>query len=339
MIDVTQALPNQLCDALNAAGFHDISLTAMDGTGVSHDHFKISDSGWILRVPKLSQLGLDAETQLKVQAAAFQRAAPSGATPKIKVTLPVSDTLPRGGLIIEHIVGRAPRAPSDLPTLARALAAVHGLRTPMANARSPIQTYDNPFTPIFAAATAAIERYLPGSSLSTKARATMLDRLAWLADKAKAPLPQAHSRLTLSDTHPGNFIIQPNGDAVFVDLEKPAYSSPTIDLAHAVIGVAAGWDPVACMQLTPTDRQAFIDAWQEAAPDDLVAACQPLLLPMRQAVWLRTISFFLKWREESAMQGPWSAERLGANAAKHFLSHIEHSLSEQAIISAAEDWS
>ena len=38
--------------------------------------------------------------------------------------------------------------------------------------------------------------------------------------------------LVLTDTHPGNFLIRPDGQAVIVDLEKALYGSPGIDLAH-----------------------------------------------------------------------------------------------------------
>lgn len=338
MIDFTQALPNELADALSGLGFNGVSITRIEGAGVSHDHFRIADTGWILRAPKLSQLGLDPATQLAVQAAAFERGNASGATPKLKAILPVSEALPRGALIVEHIVGRLPSGPADLPALAHALALVHALPLIPEPARAPIQTHDHPFAPIAAAAGATIERYLPGAGLSDRARSTILDRLAWLIDQVDGPPFPEQSRLTLSDTHPGNFIIRPNGEAVFVDLEKPAYSSPTVDLAHAVISVAVGWDPVASMKLTSADRQVFIDSWKAAAPDELVAACEPLILPMRQAIWLRTTSFFLKWRQESALQGPWSAERLGLHAANHFRSHIEYHLTEQAILSAANDW-
>ena len=136
-------------------------------------------------------------------------------------------------------------------------------------------------------------------------------RLEWLIETARHDIGAPVTCLTVSDAHPGNFRILDDGRAVFVDLEKPAYSCPTIDLAHAVIGISSAWDPAAGLVLSAADRQAFVDAWLEAVPASVAAVAEPRILMARRAVWLRTISFFMKWRKESAVQGPWSAERLG----------------------------
>jgi hypothetical protein len=60
--------------------------------------------------------------------------------------------------------------------------------------------------------------------------------------------------------------------------------------------------------------------------------------PFRQAVWLRTIGFFMRWKKESSMKGAWSASRLGTRAAEHFLKHVDNSLQDDAILEASEAW-
>ena len=126
---------------LSAIGFHGAELELMPGTGVSHNHYRITGTDWILRAAHLSQSGMDAAGQLSIQAAAFDRAARSGATPKLKAVLPVSDSLPRGGLIVERIGGRLPQFATDLPDMARALAAIHSLPMPTPSERA---TYSPP---------------------------------------------------------------------------------------------------------------------------------------------------------------------------------------------------
>lgn len=323
---------------LSAIGFPDAELELMPGTGVSHNHYRITGTDWILRAAHLSQSGMEAAGQLAIQAAAFERAAPSGATPKLKAILPVSEALPRGGLIVERIDGRLSQSAADLPDMARALAAIHSLPIPKHSERAPILHHMNPFVPLAANVKATLEVYLSSAGLTAKGQAMIEDRLQWLIATARHDMGATTSCLTVSDAHPGNFRMLDDGRAVFVDLEKPAYTCPTIDLAHAVIGISSAWDPAAGLVLTAADRQAFVDAWLEAVPASVAAMAEPRILMARRAVWLRTISFFMKWRKESAVQGPWSAERLGKEAASHFRSHVDASLSEAGILAAAEDW-
>ena len=338
MSDPAARLSKALAADLSAIGFHGAELELMPGTGVSHNHYRITGTDWILRAQHLSQSGMDAAGQLSIQAAAFDRAARSGATPKLKAVLPVSDALPRGGLIVERIGGRLPQSATDLPDMARALAAIHSLPMPTPTERGPILHLMKPFVSLAANVKATLEVYLGSAGLTAKAQAMIEKRLEWLIETARHDIGAPFTCLTVSDAHPGNFRIRDDCRAVFVDLEKPAYSCPTIDLAHAVIGISSAWDPAAGLVLSAADRQAFVDAWLEAVPASVAAAAEPRILMARRAVWLRTISFFMKWRKESAVQGPWSAEGLGAKAASHFRSHVDASLSEASIMAAADDW-
>lgn len=323
---------------MRAAGAKPGPLTPIPSKGVSHDHYAIGDGAWLLRAPRLSQLDLDAESQLRLQEVAFRRAAASGATPRLLAVAPLSPALPRGGLIVERIVGAPPAGPECLPALARGLAAVHSLPLPPEAERAPIPDPANPLAGLATRAKATLEAYLPGAGLGPAARRAIADRLAWLEAALKRHGDLRASALCLTDTHPGNFLMRADGSAAFVDLEKPSYGCPALDLAHTSIDVAAGWDPDAAMRLTASDRKAFADAWLAAAPDALAEANAPLILPFRQAVWLRTIGFFMRWRAESAVQGPWSVDNLGPAAAAHFASHVAYSLNDDAILAAAEAW-
>ena len=49
-------------------------------------------------------------------------------------------------------------------------------------------------------------------------------------------------RLCLTDTHPGNFLVDASGKVLFVDLEKALYASPAIDLGHPTILTSTLWE-------------------------------------------------------------------------------------------------
>ena len=58
--------------------------------------------------------------------------------------------------------------------------------------------------------------------------------------------------IALADTHPGNFIVDADGVAWFVDLEKVHIGSPAIDLAHAILPTSTLWHPDVGQTLTLT---------------------------------------------------------------------------------------
>ena len=105
-------------------------LRPLADTGLAHDHVRLGRTGWLARVPKQSQMRLNAADNLAYQAACFAAMAPSGHTPRIHGTLPPDPDLPMGALIVEAIDGRPPRLPDDLDAVMRALAAIHRLPVP-----------------------------------------------------------------------------------------------------------------------------------------------------------------------------------------------------------------
>ena len=119
-------------------------LQALPDKGLAHDHVRLVGSGWLARVPKQSQMGLDAAHNLAYQRACFERAAPSGHTPALHGVLPPSDHLPRGALLVQAIDGRPARLPHDLGAIVAALAAIHALPLPAASQRAPLLAATDP---------------------------------------------------------------------------------------------------------------------------------------------------------------------------------------------------
>lgn len=298
------------------------TLEPMPVKGIAHDHIRLRGKCIVLRIPRLSQFGMAPHENLTYQAACFARAEPSGATPRLYGVLEPDHALPFGALAVEEIRGRPPRLPADLPGLAVSLARVHRLPVPAANGRPPLQNHHNPV----GAMVALIERqsvYLEQAEIAPASLGQIEEEIDWarrFAERHRGE-PQPVT-LVVTDTQPGNFLIEAEGRAVAVDLEKMVYGSPAVDLAHATLYTSTRWDPEVCCELEPADVRRFEGQWLEAAGSELAAGVERWLAPMRRLTWLRSTTFFMKWLVESAGTGNWSSERLGPELASHVRRHV-----------------
>jgi aminoglycoside phosphotransferase (APT) family kinase protein len=329
----TGAVLERLRALPDLSGLTDDAIEALPTKGVSHDHLRLIGHGLVLRIPRLSQLGLDAVANLAYQAAAFRRLEPSEATPRLAAVLEPDAALPSGALLVADVPGGPPRLPTDLPALARSLAAVHSL--PVPEIRAPLTDAPDPVAAIWVSIRAGLD-YASRAALHPESARILAQQTAWVADFAASDRPEQPIRTVLTDTHPGNFLVA-DGRAVMVDLEKAGYGSPAVDLAHLTLPTSTGWDPDVATML---DGEAIARAeavWLEAVDSDLAHAVLPWLAPMRRLTWLRTLTFFLKWRVESRVSGAWSAERLGISAAEHFRTHIAASLEPDAMRQVLDD--
>jgi hypothetical protein len=312
----------------------DAALEPLGDKGLAHHHVRLVGSGLLARLPKQSQMGLDAVANLAYEAACYQRAAASGHVPRVEGTLPVSAALPRGGLLVEEIVGRNARLPVDLPALAEAFAAIHSLPLPVPAARAPLLDAADPL----AALRAEIDTqaaYLDAAALAPGARA-LIDlaraQFARLCEQAARP-PR---RLIAFDGHPGNFLIRDDGCAVLVDLEKARYSHPPLDLAHATLYTSTTWDVDSSAELTPAEVQVFYDAWQQRC--DVGIELRPWFVPLRAAMWLWSVTWCAKWRVLSPRQAQlqadgedWSREHSSEALIAHVRNRVDGYLARPAV--------
>ncbi len=327
------SLVNRLQAALNLAGRqHEIhSIRLMSDTGLAHHHLWLSRNGddWVARLPKQSQLGLDAQANLTYQSTCFARASESGHTPMLHDVLPPSDALPRGGLLVTAIHGRPARLPDDLPAIAEALAGLHALQTPPIAQRMPLLAPDAPWS----AMCKEIEtqaRWLTEADLDPAVRLSIEAEL----DALPATLSEAESKLISFDAHPGNFLITDAGQAVLVDLEKCRYGLPGFDLAHASLYTSTTWDLNSSAVLEVNDVVAFYRHWQRAVNDE--PSAQPsrtTLLACRRAMWLWSLTWCAKWRAQhdkmwdaSVVGEDWSVELSSDALVDHVRERVEHYL-------------
>ncbi len=311
------------------------ALSVLTTKGISHDHWRIGDAGLVLRVPRMSQWGMAPDRQLAYEATAFERAAASGHCPQLHDTVPVCDALPRGALIVDLIDGRPPRLPDDLDAIADTLTAIHQMPLPAPAAQPPLQSHTDPV----AATLGVIEEqaaYLPDAQLSGSVRAMIDEELVWARDFAAEGEPDIALCLVGTDTHPGNFLIDDNDKAWFVDLEKALYGAAPIDLAHATLTVATGWDPDSATRLTTDQILAFYRRYLDCVGPARAAELSPWLLPLRRLTWLRTMTWFARW--QTAWQGDHHPASRDAAMTGHIATHIAASFEADAIAEARADW-
>ena len=362
-------MPNQPdLDALRAAasrlpGFTGLArhqLSLLRTTGLAHDHVAIEGFGIVgravlLRVPRQSQFAFNAEDNLRYQAACFERVSLSGRGPKLYGVIPPCPAIPLGALAVERIDGRPPRLPEDLAALAEAMARVHGLPLPAASHRPPLADHHDPV----AGALKEIEAqaaFLPQAGLTPESLAAVTEELTWArgyaAEAAAARSDQPRS-LVLTDTHPGNFLINRRGEAVIVDLEKALYGAPGIDLAHATAYSSTTWDLDTSAELSVGEVAGFYAHYLAVAADLSGTAwrdrLRPWLLPLRRLLFLRAITWCAKWQVQQAKQKTalkeradstedWSAENSDPALIAHVAGRVALYLRPETLARMRGEW-
>lgn len=298
-------LRNLHAELMKLNGFVTLALEEMKplpSRGLTHDHVLLGERLWkgrrlVVRVPRLSRPGVTAEEALALQAECFRRTGPSRHTPTLVLTLDPSPRLPNGALIVDAVEGRSVQFPKDLEQVAETLASVHRLPTP--DMMEPLPCTVRPV----GALVALIEdqaRFVPALVTDRNALAILEEERAWARDFAathgKAPLTPT---LVLTDTHPGNYVVQKDGRAIFVDMEKTQYGCPAIDLAHATLPTSVAWDPDVSGTLTNDDVNVFYEDYAMAVPPSVARMLEPWFLPFRRLTWLRTTTWGCRWYAEN----------------------------------------
>ncbi len=347
----SEALIGGLARRLTALG--DFGPISMDGlelmatTGLAHDHVRVLSRGLLARVPKQSQMALDAESNLAYQAACFARASASGHAPRLHAALPPSPELPMGALIVDEIDGVALPLPDSIDALAQALAAIHTLPVPPDDDRPPLKNPQDALADTFTEVMAQ-SAYIAGADLAYDAEAQIREELVAAGNLlARAERPPV--TLIAFDAHPGNFLLAEDGRAVLVDLEKARYGVPAFDLAHATLYTSTTWDVATYAELSPDRVAGFYAAWLAAVPEPLADKVKPWLLDLRRMMWLWSVTWCAKWRvksREAAKTGDrtnrstedWSAELSDPALVAHVADRVDHYLEPAIIERVRQDW-
>jgi len=276
------------------------NLNLLTTKGLVHDHVRISSYAkdrppMLIRVPRLSQFSLDPIANLKYQAACFSLASLSKYTPRLIDSLSPSKLLPMGALIVEEIKGKHVKLPENLDNIAKCFAQVHSLKVPKKEERGPIIYHKDPISGVIDIINMQA-KFINSTTENLEVRQLLNEELNW-ARKFASRYANQHPppRLCLTDTHPGNFMIDDYGKAYFVDLEKALYGSPGIDLGHATILTSTLWDIEVQATLSKSEIVAFYAAYLSYLPLKLTSEIRPWLLPMRRLAWLRSVTWSCKW--------------------------------------------
>ena len=331
--DVIQRLQSALQAAGHPAAGH--LLVPLADKGLAHDHVRLLGTGLLARIPKQSQLGLAAQDNLDYQRACFGRAAASGHTPALQGVLPPSEHLPRGALLVQEIEGRPARLPQDLSAMATSLAALHALPLPEAPARAPLLNAPDPLQALVEEIDAQAG-HLDAAGVSGPVRSMIESERQRLAHDLGGPA-RPQPCLIAFDAHPGNFIVQPDGRAMLVDLEKCRYAFPGLDLAHATLYTSTTWDVDTRAVLTVDEVVGFYAAWARAV-GPMAADAQVWHVPLRRAMWLWSVTWCAKWRALSGASHParadgedWSGERSEVALVRHVRERVDHYLSPAVV--------
>ncbi len=354
------ALHLALEDLPGFAGIAPQQLGLLRTTGLAHDHValeRFSKAGRpvLLRVPRQSQFAFSAADNLAYQAACFERVAASGRGPRLFGVIPPDNALPMGALAVERIIGRPPRLPDDLPALAEAMAQVHALPLPPAAARPPLADHRDPVAGILKEIEGQAA-FLPEAGLAAESLAALGEELAWArayaAEVTEGDRPQPRS-LVLTDTHPGNFLIDGQGRAVIVDLEKALYGAPGIDLAHATVYSSTTWDVATSAALSIRQVADFYADYlvvgEALCGRGWRAALEPWLLPLRRLLLLRALTWCAKWlvqqaraatadKRSAASTEDWSAENSEPALIGHVAGRVALYLAPETIARMRSEW-
>ena len=315
---------------------------ALPATGTAHGHVRLKD-GRLARIAYAYEDDPTAAGRLHLQAEAFRHLAPAGRTPKLHEVIEPRPGLPGGALIVDFIEGRAPRLPDELEAIADTLARLHMLPLPATG--SPIPHQDNPFRVTLDVVEQGAQRFLDKAVADSGARAEIVDELELMRERAKtlAHRPQPLS-IALADTHPGNFIVDREGIAWFVDLEKVHVGSPAIDLAHATLPTSTVWHPDVGQVLSAAEVAGFYKSYLAQIGETRAAELRPWLQPMRRLTWLRTTMFMARWKVQTeAPRDPsdpsqWSDAGLSPAMRDHLRSRIALSFERETIRSIRAEW-
>jgi len=307
------------------AGVARAQLRPLASRGVGHDHVRVDGAAVegrpiVLRVPRLSQWHMPAADALAYQAAGFSRLSASEHAPRWFGSLAPSAELPRGALIVECIDGAKPRLPADMRRIAECLARIHLLPLPPAEQRAPLFSHDDAVQGSLRAIDEQLG-YLPQLNPGAEAERLLRRAQDWARGLATGDLPPPVLALCGTDTHPGNYLIDARGRAIFVDGEKALYGNPAADIAHASNAPSTLWDADIGTVLDAVSVRAFFDAYFACVGAALAARIRPWLPIMRRLIALRTISWGVRWRVLSGRgdgaMAEWSAEALPADLRRH----------------------
>jgi hypothetical protein len=277
---------------LTGAPLRDGDIRPLSANGLTHDHYTLGDTDWLLRVPRRNQHGMSPADYLSFQKDCYAAAAVSGATPRCAGIIAPSAEQPNGALIVQFIKGaHAPSSPDDFTSVAEAMASLQGVSS--AGASAHVKRPEKPFGSIWP----VVDYFYTGF---IKDQPAIHEDTRRLMAAEMSALDQKISRLTWdmgvpfgligSDSHLGNQIVDPKGKAWIVDLEYLSLDVPHIDPAEAAQSFTTHDFAM------PADQRApFLKAWSVASGMDQHPMNAELTEIAGRVMQMKTVAWLGYW--------------------------------------------
>lgn len=315
-------------------------LAVLPGKGLAHDHVLIADTQLLLRIPKQSQMRLSASANLHYQMACFERMQSSLHTPICYAVIPPSSKLQMGALLVQKIRGRYVESAADFQLIAKTLASIHRLPLVSSDARAPLTEQKNPMSETLS----EVEKqaaFLAQANLNSDSKCMIKSELQKARDDVRR-LPRSSVSLISFDAHPGNFLIDGQGKAILVDLDKARYSGCGLDLAHATLYTSTTWDTDINIRLSLEDINEFYATWSVEVGKTISSRAQSYLIPMRRLMWLWSVTWCAKWQVQSRLASvnakhtaknteDWSIDNYPEQLIQHVDDRVNHYLQRDVI--------
>jgi len=336
---LTETQLDHISGVLRGLGLAGDPLRPMRLRNLSHEHVQVAEFG-VLRMPIALPSELHWTAWADFQAEAYTTLSRLGLAPRFLAALESSQALPNGGALIDLVKGRLPALPVDFRRLARFLADMHQMPVPMPEMRG-LPSFEDPLQRV-AQLISDQGRYVKDAPVSEAVRAALEDELGWLADFTKSGWVRRGSPpfgLSRGRIHPGDFLIDQEGDVMLIDVENCHYGLPTLDVGALSIYPATVWDMSLQAELSEDDVLNFHIDYLEALDPRLRAQSQPWLAPARRIATLRVLTWCCMWLVRHRRPGDqWAADRRPPGIIAHQRGLCQHLTSDNVVHALQSEW-
>ncbi len=277
-------------------------LSDIDSRGLAHDHVKLGKTGWIARIPRGNQLGMEPADYLNLQKDIYAAMGKSGVTPDILDAIAPNDDFPNGILIVEYIDGRDIQSEADLKAVAKCLGEIHKMPVPdqagmIEKAAHPLAGQEFLLTEVFDTALAS-DKIAPETRDFLQAeRKELFNQIETLKEQDDIPMS-----IIGGDSHLGNYLIDKKGKAWLVDLEFAAYDLGLVDLADASLAITSHLDPHIGVIPSEQTVDSFYETWKDTVGLKMAQKSEALIPLTERIVQLRTLAWLSHWVTEGRDQ-------------------------------------
>lgn len=275
--------------------------------------FKKSKQKLVFRINTKSQIGL--KNQIEYEFNALKTLEILGVTPKpIKYFAP-NLLLPRGGMSIEFLPGKALNYKTDMAIAANLLAKVHSVKIPKNHKFIIAQ---KPLKDMIRECQNMADIYL-NSKFQNKNTADFLKALISSLLKFDLERDLKNPCIINTELNSSNFLINKDKNSYIIDWEKPIIGEAEQDLAHFLAPTTTFWKTTTI--LNQSDIQKFLDIYSRNRAIDKDKFNQYLAMTcLRGISWCAMA--YVEYQGKRAIKNEFTYEKINKYLSKKFLSNL-----------------